>query len=412
MLATRLGLPRVRGESGFVVALLIDALGTGLYLPFSLLYFQAVAHLPLPAIGVALTIATVATLPMTPLTGALVDRWGARRLVIASQLLQALGFVGYLVVQSIPVLVATALLVTAGSRAFYAASTALIAQVAGPSERDRWYGFVGATQSLGLAAGGLLAGVVVAAPGAVGYRALILADTLSFLLAAFLLHRHMEDPSLPHVTARQAGGYRAVLADRPFLGLIACNVVFALCGLMLTVGLAIYATESLGLSTAIVGAAFAVSTLLTLGTQTLIVRWLEPYRRTRVLAAAAAIRALGGCLFVLALVLPRAVLVPYIFIVVGIYTLGGLVSSPTATALAASAAPVGLQARYLALYELTWGIAATLAPGVFTVLYAGSAVLPWAMVTGLALIVGVVVVRLEPHLPAHAVRAEVAPDDG
>ncbi len=412
MLARRLGLPRVRGDGGFIVALLIDALGTGLYLPFSLLYFQAVAHLPLPVIGVALTIATVATLPVTPLIGALVDRYGARRLVIASQLLQALGFVGYLLVHSIPVLLVTALLVTAGSRAFYAAGTALIAQVAGPGERDRWYGFVGATQSLGLAAGGLLAGLVVAVNGALGYRALILADALSFLLAALLLHRHMRDPTPIQAEARQAGGYRAVLADRPFLGLIACNVVFALCGLMLTVGLAIYATEALGLSPTIVGAAFAVSTLLTLGTQTLIVRWLEPHRRTRALGAAAAVRALGAGLFVLALVLPRVILVPYVCVVVGLYTLGGLLSTPTATALAAAAAPAGLQARYLALYELTWGIASALAPGVFTTLYAGGAALPWATIAGLALIAGLAVMRLERRLPAQAVRAEVSPDDG
>jgi hypothetical protein len=42
-----LGLPSMRGQGTLVVATLIDALGTGLYLPFSLLYFQRVAGLAL-----------------------------------------------------------------------------------------------------------------------------------------------------------------------------------------------------------------------------------------------------------------------------------------------------------------------------------------------------------------------------
>jgi len=93
-LVSRLGLLRLCGTGGFLVALLVDALGTEIFTPISMLYVHVVARLPLPAIGVVLTIAMVLTLPLTPLTGALVDRFGARRLVIASHLLQAMGFLG------------------------------------------------------------------------------------------------------------------------------------------------------------------------------------------------------------------------------------------------------------------------------------------------------------------------------
>ncbi len=93
-LVSRLGLLRLRGTGGFLVALLVDALGTETFTPISMLYVHVVARLPLPAIAVVLTIAMVLTLPLTPLTGALVDRFGARRLVIASHLLQAMGFLG------------------------------------------------------------------------------------------------------------------------------------------------------------------------------------------------------------------------------------------------------------------------------------------------------------------------------
>src|SRR5215831_10406419 len=182
-----LGIPRIRGRKALVLAFLIDALGTGLYQPFSLLYFQKIAHLDLPAIGVALTVATVLTLPVNPITGSLVDRFGARRLVVVSQLLQAIGFLGYLFVRTTPLLFATASLVTAGNRIFYAAGTTLIAEVAGHDERGRWFGFVGTTQNIGLLVGGVLSGLMVTFGGSYGYRALILANVCSFLLMALAL---------------------------------------------------------------------------------------------------------------------------------------------------------------------------------------------------------------------------------
>jgi MFS family permease len=403
-LAQQLGLPKMRGHKALVVALLIDALGTGLYLPFSLLYFQKIAGLALPAIGAALTIATVLTLPMILITGTLVDRFGGQRLVVASQLLQAMGFLGYLVVHSVAMLLFMAVLVTAGIRIFYVAFTALIAEVAGPDERDRWYGFVGATQWLGQATGGLLAGFIVAWGGASGYRALILANMLSFLLAAMTLHWHKIPPRpRQQLETAEPVGYRVVLADRPFLVLVACNVIFALASLMLSTGLPLYVTEALNTSTVVVGALFAFSSLLMICTQTLVIRFLESFRRTRSLAAASLLRAGGYVLYASALLLPRFLLVPYLFGAVAVDTLAGLIITPTATALAAASSPSYLQGRYMAVYQFSWGIASAIAPSMFTLLYTLGPSWPWVALTGLSLAAGLIIILLESHLSVHAV---------
>ena len=405
MLAVRLGLPRLQGATGFLVALLVDALGTGFFTPISLLYFHAVAGLPLPAIGIALTLATVLTLPLTPLTGALVDRLGARRLVIASHLLQAAGFLGYLLVGTIPALLGSALLVTAGVRVFYAAAAALIAEIAAPGEQDRWFGLVGATQSIGLGAGALLAGLVVGARGVQGYRVLILANALSFVLAATLVRWSMAAPRPRGATTPAPHqGYRTVLADRPFLGVIACNVVFALCAQVLSLALPVYATEALGAPLWVVGAAFALNTGLIVGAQTVVVRLLESFRRTQTLLVAGLVWAAANGLFALALAVPQAVLVPYLLAVVALYTGGVLLYAPTLTALAAASAPERLRGRYLAAYEFSWGVSAALAPGLFTALYALGPALPWLVLSGLVLVAAVLVAWLEPRLPAQAVR--------
>lgn len=405
----------MRGRAALVLAFLIDALGTGLYQPFSLLYFQKIAQLDLSSIGVVLTVATILTLPINPLTGSLVDRFGAKRLVVVSQLLQAIGFLGYLFVRTIPLLFATALLVTAGNRIFYAAATTLIAEIAGYDERDRWFGFVGAIQNIGLIAGALLAGLIVTFGGSNGYRVLILANVCSFLLMALVLCwsrvAHQPDElvedlpdDLPcgHALASERVGYRVVLADRAFLVLVACNVVFALCPLMVSLGLPIYATETLKLSTTTVGTLFAFNSLLVICTQTLTVRLLESFRRTRSLLVACLLWAVGCLLFAQASRIPSVLLIPYLFGTVTIYTFAGMIAGTMSAALAAASSPAQTLGRYMALFELAWGIAGAIAPAMFAWLYAAGSSRVWIVLMGPVLLVGPLLFWLEAHLSVRA----------
>jgi hypothetical protein len=74
----RRGLPHLQPSQGWLVASsLINALGSGLFYPFAVLYFHAVADLSLPLVGLGLTVTTGVSLATVPLQGALVDRLGA-----------------------------------------------------------------------------------------------------------------------------------------------------------------------------------------------------------------------------------------------------------------------------------------------------------------------------------------------
>ncbi len=404
MLTTRLGLPRLRGAGAFLIALIGDALGTGLFLPVSLLYFHVVAGLPLPTVGVALSAATLLTIPLGPLGGALADRFGARRVVVAAELLQGAGFLAYLVVGNVAALVGAALLVTAGLRLFWATFFTFIAEFATVDDRERWYGLAGAAQNAGIGLGGLLSGLLIAASGTAGYRLIVAADGVSFLLAAALLLWRVRAPAQHGGTHPASGGYRTVLADRPFVGATVANVVFALCSLLLVVALPVYATETLHVPLWLVGLLFALNTALLAVAQTLVVRLLEPYRRTRTLVCAGLLWA-GWCvLSATAVAVPHALLIAYLVVVTGLYTLGELIHAPISNALAAAASPDALRGRYLAAFQLSWSVAIVIAPSLFTLLYSVQPVLPWLVVAGLAIAASGGIYRLEPHLPREAVR--------
>lgn len=402
---TLLGFPETRGMSRFLLVLIIDALGSGMYLPLSLLYFQVATGFALPIIGLTLTIATICTLPLTLITGSLADRFGARRVTASSQFVQAIGLLGFLVVHTVPTLFLMALLVSGGTRMFYAAHTILVVDIASPHEQDRWYGLVGAIRNMGLGMGGTVVGLVLALNQPDLYRLLIGASVLCYLLAGSLLWR-LPEPRYRHVDqGRIPARYRAILKDRVFLGFLGSNVAFPLCALMLGTALPVYLTEAIHAPAWILGPALLLNSLLVISCQTLVVRYLEPHRRTRAIGAAACVWCLSCSLFVLALILPSFLLVPYVLLTVALHTLAFLLYTPQASALVAALGPISLRGRYLATYEFTWGMANALTPILFTALYAVTPALPWAVLAVIVAASGMVTFWLERRFPAQAVRA-------
>jgi MFS family permease len=404
MFAQRLGLPNLRGTRSFVVATFIDFLGTGLFLPFSLLYFTRAVGLPLPAVGLALSIAMTITLPLVPMTGLLIDRFGTRRVVLLAQFLQGAGFLGYLVVRNVPMLVGMALLDAMGQRLFWSAYFTLMAEVAAPHERDRWYGLGAATHNAGLGLGGLLAGVVVGANAILGYHLVVIADALSFFLAAGLLLFGVRATTPQRSDSPQRSGYKRILRDRPFLALVATNMIFALCSLMLGIGVPVYVAVALRAPIWIIGTLMAQSLALIAILQTVIVRLLEPYRRTRALILTGWLWCAWCGLLTLALLVPRALLIPFLFLVTCVYVLAELIHDPTSNALAADIGQESLRGRYLALFQLSWSVAGLIAPGLFAVLFTLRPVLPWLVMAALILLASLTIHWIEPHLPRQAVR--------
>ena len=404
MLAQRLGLPNLRGTRSFVIAMFIDFLGTGLFLPFSLLYFTRAVGLPLPAVGLALSGAMIITIPLVPVTGLLVDRLGTKRVVLLAQLLQGAGFLGYLVVRNIPMLFGMTLLDAIGQRLFWSTYFTLMAEMAAPHERDRCYGLGAATRNAGLGLGGLLAGVVVGINAILGYHLVVIADALSFFLAAGLLLFGVRVNSPQRSDSSQRSGYRLVLRDRAFLVLVAANIIFALCSLMLGIGVPVYVAVALRAPLWVIGAILALSTALIAILQTVVVRVLEPYRRTRALMLTGWLWCVWCSLLALGLLVPRGLLIPFLFIVTCVYALAELIHDPTSNALAADVSSDILRGRYLALFQLSWSIAGIIAPGLFALLFTLHPALPWLVMAGLILLASFTIYWIEPHLPRRAVR--------
>ncbi|MGO4430590.1 MFS transporter, partial [Streptomyces sp. MCAF7] len=70
---TAWGLPDLAGKGRFITANLIDSLGNGLVMAFTIVFFVKTTSLSLVAVGAALTAGQLLALPVPPFIGLLLD---------------------------------------------------------------------------------------------------------------------------------------------------------------------------------------------------------------------------------------------------------------------------------------------------------------------------------------------------
>ena len=390
----------------FALAMIIDAVGSGLFLPFSLLYFHHVGGLSLTEVGLGLT--TAMLIGYSRAAGrrsAGRPRW-PQDCGGGHQRRSRCGVPGVLIRPG-PGRVDRRRPPGLGERSAVLGGPAdPDRRVRRPGSRDRWFGLTVALRAAGLGVGGLLAGLAVSSLGLVGFHALTVANAVSFALAALLVAR-LPTPKRAAIASPLAHespkGFRAVLADRPFCWIIASNSVFGIARTMILVGFPVYAIQVLGVPAWLAGVLYAVYTALLAVAQTSLVRRLEHHRRTRALMLSALLWAGSFVLLAVAPLLPRQAIVAYLSVVTVLYTVAVMVHAGVIDALVIEAAPDTLRGRYVAAFNLSWAAANALAAGLFTTLLAWYAGLPWIALTALLLLALVGVRRAEPRLARQAV---------
>lgn len=409
--AARAGLPDAHGHRLFLVAMIIDALGSGIFLPFTLMFFVQAAGLPLVKVGIAVSAASAVSFPATFLFGWVVDRCGPRGLLVLANVARCLVYACYPLIHSAPELFVAVLAASLCDKAYWSAHRPFVAAISVPGERGRWFGVISALRNLGLGLGALAGGVLVSADGAVGLRALVLVNAASFAVAALLLSRERSGSApeggsaqpAKHDGASPAGRHgfvaptwRMVLRDWPFLSVVAAKLAFVACALSITLVLPLYLIRTVGLPGWIAGTVFAVNCTLVVIAQSGVVHAIERRSRISAIGLAGLLYAAAGAVFWSddALAASAVVAMGATIAVVGmlIYTCGEMIVSPTTDAVATDLAPPAARGRYLSVYQLSWSVGGVIAPVAGTILLAHGPSWYWLAFTATAL-AGAVVVR-------------------
>lgn len=390
----------------YLTGMVVDATGAGMYLPLSLLYFHHVTGLPIERVGVLMTAGALFALVGNPIAGVLVDRFGAKTVVVGGYLLRAFGFGLYPFVDSALGMFFAVALVAVGDGSFSPSIQALVADIARGAERDKLLAAQRSLRNAGLGAGGLVAAGALTLGSDAAYQVIVLGTGLAFVLAAVIVGSIRYRPQEPVLKTPVRGGYRAVLANRPFLALTALNVPIAFGYMVLAVALPVYITTQLGAPTGLVGTLYAVNTIGIALLQIPVTRFLVRFPRTRTTAMGAAVIGVSFVVFAALGVVSSsaAVLLAGAFAATALFTLGELMHGATASALVSSASPAETRGRHLSVYQFSWAIPTATAPAVLTWLMTFSATGMWLVLAAGVTASALALVRLEPRLPQEAVR--------
>lgn len=401
-----LGVPPLRGHGRLVAAFVVDAVGTGLFLPLSVLYFLATTDLTLAQVGLALSLGSIVRVLASPPAGQLVDRLGPLWVLRASNVVQGLGFVGYLWAGSLLTVVLATGVVQLGNVAFWTAYGPLVIRVSEPGQRERWFGFLGALRNVGFAVGGILAGVAAAVGGTGSYHAVVVVNVVSFT-GAFLLLLGVHLPRrvvLRASSAPERGAWRVVLRDRPYLALVAVNLWIAMITMALQLALPVYVLDDLGLPGWLPGAAFTLNTVLIGLGQGQVVTWITGHRRAAVLQLSAVLSAAGCVVLLVAGAFAAAAAVAVVLVGVLLLTAGELAETPVIAALSNEAAPEELRGRYLATFQQSWNVASIVGPALLTGLLSAGPAPAWLGLAAVCLLGGLGMRALAPHQEQARVR--------
>jgi MFS family permease len=400
----------------------IQFLGTGLVLPFHVVYLHEVRGFTLSDVGLLLGLPPLMGLLVVGPGGTAIDRFGARRIQLWVLVLLVIGdtVLAFATTRSVAALGLAVNGVAFGM--MWPAAQSMVATVIPSALRQRYFGVNFTLINLGIGVGGVIGGFFVDVADPRTFQTIYLADGASYLPALALLLgplRHVAgrvevsqgDDALPV-------GYLAVLRSPAMATMAVLSFVSSFVGYsQLNAGLPAYARTIGEVSTRALGLAFAANTLVIVVLQLFVLRRIEGRRRTRVIAVMGVVWACSWLLLGFSGLVPgtlgAALLVAAC---ASMFAFGETLLQPTIPALVNDLAPDHLRGRYNALSSAAFQLAAVIAPAISGVLigHALGNVYIGLLVVGCLLCGLIAVAHLEPRLDprVNGVRDDETPADG
>ncbi|MFB7616289.1 MFS transporter [Kitasatospora sp. NPDC056181] len=195
------------GRDGRIMLLaqFLDRAGSGVWAAASVLYFTFVTRLDAQQVGILLGVAAVAGIAGSPLAGQLAGRFTARGLLIWSHLVRLGAMVLLLLCDSFAALLPVIALVCLAERAAKTLEMLFATRATG-ERRSTYQALTRSAANAGVALGAGVAAIGLAVGTENAYRALVLANALSYAVTAALVWRTREPHGGGRVAAQAGGG--------------------------------------------------------------------------------------------------------------------------------------------------------------------------------------------------------------
>jgi MFS family permease len=370
-------LPRVTRL--FLAGNAVAMTGNGLVIAFTLIYLHQARGIALPVVGLLLAAGAAAGLLAVTVSGVLLDRLGARRVLTGIILGQATAQV--LLAWAHNAATALPALLLYGATwvpMFPALATVIGGLTPDPAAQQRVFAINFAVQNAALGVGTLLGAAVANVHHPGSFQALFLSNAVSCLIFAAVLRLL---PTLHAAPARkeQRAGYRDVLARRGLRLVLVASLTFAFIGpAAFDSGLPAYASVEAHVSARVVALSLTINTALIVLAQLFVLRLVRRARRSSALAVGGLILAVSWAVLGLA-ALPTAPIgrAALVFGFTAVFGLGETVLAPTLGPLVNSLTDNTIRGRANSLAALSQSLAFIVCPALATGLIAAGAAAVW-----------------------------------
>ncbi|WP_275423852.1 MFS transporter [Actinoplanes derwentensis] len=385
----------------FLLSVVIDSLGSGMWMPFAIIFFTRSQGMDLGDTGLAMTIGAFVGLMAGFASGHVADRYGAGLVAISSHVVRVLAFAAYPFVES-PWQITVVVAVTAcGERMLWTANTPMISSIFRGRNVDNILGFAGVLGIMGLGVGAGIAGLL--ADSVSGLRLIAWLNSASFAITGVLLvialgSRLLDRPAVAS-TIDGLTSVGSVWRNRPYLQLCLIQILFVLAASSYVMILPLVIIDVLHGPAWLPAASIVIGNVAIAVAQRPVLKVSRRLPRSRMLFVSVGLYAVSLLLLVPGDLFGAILIVPVVALVVVIGGVAEATATPLMLSAANEAAPEGQKGRYSAVFQTAWGVAEVAGPLVYTTLLAvGNAVL-WLSVTAAVLLVAPMLLRVRPMLP-------------
>ena len=365
------------------VGILFSAIGNGLVLPYMFLFVHNILGFSTLTAGVLLSYGALSALVVSPIWGSLVDRYGARPVLMFSLVVSAISYASLSLVNTLFQLFFVFTFCCIGQSGMWPAQGAINTFLTPEHLRERIYGAQFAVLNLGIGIGGLLSSTWVKLDNARTFEILFIGDGISYLLylSAVIFLGKVENKSIGALDSKpnEDSGWSTVLADRIFRKVWLISLFAIFCGYaQLEVGFAAFSTSEAGLQPRDLAWAFAANTFLIATCQLWVTKKLINYSRKFAISAAVLFWALAWA----ALALSGIKFISPLFWAIAcqfIFGIGEMIWSPILPSIVNQLAPDHLRGRYNSASAATWQVGQIAGPA-FAGLMLGWKV-PWLWIS-------------------------------
>ena len=370
----------------------INTFGNGLFMTVDVIYFTTIVGLSPAQVALALSIAGGLAMTLSVPAGHIADRFGPRNISAIAVAVEGLVMAGLIFVHSfLPFLLIHIVMAMLGVVA-QTTRMATIAKLGGEESRVQLRAYQRAVTNFGISVGTLFAGIGLALNDPTVYKALLLGDALTFILAGLL---YLKLPFVPPTVERGEPFSFEAMKDKVFLAATLSNAFMSLHFVLQSIAIPLWVVRETN------APRWWVSVIMMMNTIAVMFLQVAASKSSKTLMGGAKAYRNASYFISLACVLyayahgMNAVMAALLLSLgMASHIVGELIGSAGSWSIGFGLADENHQGQYQGVWGLSWGLSGTLGPAIVTALVIGMGISGWWILAAIFAVNGSVMHKL------------------